>query len=39
MKMIDLLIFRFYRGEENDDNYYIKNPDNYFVKGELPQVE
>lgn len=31
--------FRFYKGEENDGNYYIKNPGNYFVKGELPQTE
>jgi hypothetical protein len=26
--------FKFYKGEGADDNYYIKNPGNYFVKGE-----
>jgi hypothetical protein len=26
--------FTFYKGEGDDDNYYIKNPGNYFVKGE-----
>lgn len=31
--------FRFYKGEENDGNYYIKNPGNYFVKGEIPSVK
>lgn len=26
--------FQFYKGEGNDNNYYIKNTGNYFVKGE-----
>lgn len=31
--------FKFYKGEGSDDNYYIKNSGNYFVKGENGDVQ